>query len=57
MSYDVISYILIGSIFTAIMVPLIALLRRSIREKKSLDEVRHEKKLKTPQSHETLAYD
>lgn len=48
MSYEVISYVLIGGLFTAIMVPLIALLRKSIREEKRLKESEAAKKSKTP---------
>lgn len=44
MIYDIISYILIGGLFTAIMIPLIALLRKTGREQKHLDEVKTAKK-------------
>lgn len=49
MNYDVVSYVLIGGLFTAIMVPLIALLRKSMREEKHLRESKAAKKANTPQ--------
>lgn len=55
MSYDIISYVLIGSIFTAVMVPLIALLRKSIREQKNLDEVKRAKKSSPHEPNEVLS--
>ena len=58
MNYDLISYILIGSLFTAIMVPLIALLRKSVREERRLEESKTAKKPKTPleQPEELIAW-
>ena len=57
MNYDVISYVLIGSFFIAIMIPLVALLRKSIREEKSLGEGKNIKKPETPQPQaKTLIY-
>jgi hypothetical protein len=49
MNYDILSYILIGSFFTAVMVPLIVLLRKSVREEKRLRESETTKKSDTPQ--------
>jgi len=48
MTYDVISYILIGGLFVSLMAPLIGLLVRSAKEQKHLDEVKDAKKRKTP---------
>ena len=47
MTNDIISYILIGSFFTAIMVPLVALLRKSVREERRLEESKTIKKSDT----------
>lgn len=44
MSYEIISYVLIGGLFTAIMIPLVALLRKTKQEQKHLDEVKTSKK-------------
>lgn len=49
MTYDVISYILIGSLFVSLMVPLIALLRKSSKEQKLLDEAKAAKKYEITQ--------
>lgn len=58
MNYEVISYVLIGGLFTAIMVPLIALLRRSVREERRLKESKTPKKFSTPQRRtEEYVYD
>lgn len=46
MTYDIISYILIGSLFLSLAVPVIALLVKSFREQKQLDEVEAGKKPK-----------
>ena len=46
MNYDIISYILIGSLFVALAVPVIALLVKSSREQKDLDERKAAKKSK-----------
>ncbi len=54
MTYEVISYVLIGSLFTAIMIPLIALLRKSVREERDLRESQTAKKPKTPLEPEEL---
>lgn len=57
MNYDIISYILIGSLFTAIMIPLVALLRKSVQEQRDLDGGKGAKKPKTPQQEKKiLAY-
>ena len=58
MNYDIISYILIGSLFTAIMVPLIALLRKSVREERRLEESKTAKKSNNPRPQlEEFVYD
>jgi hypothetical protein len=44
MIYDIISYLAIGVIFTSTMIPLIALLRKSIKEQRELDEAKTSKK-------------
>jgi hypothetical protein len=44
MIYDIISYILIGVLFVAMMIPLVALLRKTSKEQKRLDEAKTEKK-------------
>lgn len=49
MNYEVVSYVLIGSLFTAIMVPLIALLRKSVQEERRLQEGKTAKKSNAPQ--------
>lgn len=41
---DIISYILIGILFIAVIIPLIALLVKSLKEQKELDEVKPVKK-------------
>jgi hypothetical protein len=41
---NLISYILIGILFVAIIIPLIALLVKSLKEQKELDEVKPAKK-------------
>jgi hypothetical protein len=41
---NLISYILIGILFVAIIIPLIALLVKSLKEQKELDEVKPVKK-------------
>jgi hypothetical protein len=58
MSYEVVSYVLIGGLFTAIMVPLIALLRKSMQEERRLKESKTAKKPKTPleQPEELIAW-
>jgi hypothetical protein len=43
MIYDIISYILIGGFFTAAMIPLIALLRKTNKEQRDLDKVKASK--------------
>lgn len=48
MIYDIISYILIGALFFAMIIPLIALLRKTNKEQKDLDEVKTTKKRQTP---------
>jgi uncharacterized protein YoxC len=44
MIYDIISYILIGALFIAMIIPLIALLRKTNKEQRDLDEVKTTKK-------------
>jgi hypothetical protein len=44
MIYDIISYILIGALFFAMIIPLIALLRKTNKEQRDLDEVKASKK-------------
>lgn len=55
MNYEIVSYALIGGLFTAIMVPLVALLRKSLREQKRLDEVKAAKK-RNPHQLERQSY-
>lgn len=40
MIYDIISYVVIGGLFIATIIPLIALLRITIKEQRELDEAK-----------------
>ncbi|MBT1699896.1 hypothetical protein KK083_23620 [Fulvivirgaceae bacterium PWU4] len=49
MIYDIISYIVIGGLFAATIIPLIALLRQTIKEQRELDEAKNSKKMEPHQ--------